>query len=163
MQTQTVCKYAPAATGHSLKCSPLFKYFFLPSLGLDSLDARCDFYQTKRQRSCSDSTALRFNLQRFIDVQDVAAVCLFYCSLLLCCWRGPLVNEMLLLLEMTCIRVKLIISHDRKASRWRKKTAFSSSFLSPYLSFFPTPPNQLFRKVNQRNTKQNKSNGKPTA
>lgn len=29
--------------------------------------------------------------------------CSFYCRLLLCCWQGPLVNEKLLLLGMTCM------------------------------------------------------------
>lgn len=49
-------------------------------------------------------------------------------------------NEMLLLLGMTCICVKLIISHNEIASRWGKKNAFSCTPL-------PTTTHTLYASV----------------
>lgn len=104
----------PATTGHSSRC---------PSAIFWSRQSWCTQWLLPDERwgGGGGGGLFKFYSTQFkppkIHRHTVcAAVCSFYWSLLFCCWRGPLVNEMLLLSEMTCISVKLIISHDQIAS-----------------------------------------------
>lgn len=90
--------------------------------------------------SCSDSTELRFNLQRFIDWQYVLLFAYFIAASCFVADGGPLVNEMLLLLEMTCICVKLIISSHQTCSLWQKKAAFLIISPDALLVFYTSTP-----------------------
>lgn len=83
--TDSLCvrECVPATTGHLPK--QLVGHFF----GLDSPDVLSDFY-LMREGGYSYSTALRFNLQRFIDVQYVLLFAHFIAASCFVADRGPL-------------------------------------------------------------------------
>lgn len=70
-------------TGHSLNCSSAI--FWSP-------DVLSDFYlmRGEEEGGCSNSTALRFNLQRFIDVQYVLLFARFIAASCFVADGGPL-------------------------------------------------------------------------
>lgn len=114
---------------------------------LCKLDVPSDFYLKKGcwcwgggGGGCTNSTAVRLNLQRFIDVQYVLVFAGFIAASSFVADRGPPVNEMWLLFGMTCIRVKLIISHKQIASSGVKNCIFitRAEMLPPVIFHHPT-------------------------
>lgn len=62
----------------------------LPFFGLDNSDVLSDFYLGRVGAGVSNSTALRFNLQRFIDVQYVLLFAHFIAASFFAADGGPL-------------------------------------------------------------------------